>query len=74
MKHNYPLTARWLPQLCASTMLLAWLGTGARAADPIPPQAQYVIVISVDGLGGTYLNKKIKSFVPMKKKLEYEYE
>ena len=41
----------------AGAMLLGWLATGAQAADPVPLQAQYVIVISVDGLGGTYLNK-----------------
>jgi len=49
-KHNHLLTARWLHRLFAVAMLLTWLATGAQAA-------QYVIVISVDGLGGTYLNK-----------------
>ena len=57
MKRNHPLTFRWCHVVCPGAMLLAWLVTGAQAAEPIPPQAQYVIVISVDGLGGTYLNK-----------------
>jgi hypothetical protein len=57
MKRNRTLTFRWFHLACAGAMLLAWLVTGAQAADPTPPQAQYVIVISVDGLGGTYLNK-----------------
>jgi hypothetical protein len=56
MKRNCPHTARWLHRLCAGAMLLGWSATSAQA-DPILPQAQYVIVISVDGLGGTYLNK-----------------
>jgi hypothetical protein len=46
---NCLLTARWLHRLCAVVLLL-WLAIGAQAA-------QYVIVISVDGLGGTYLSK-----------------
>ena len=57
MKHSRSLTARWLLRLCTGALLLAWLVTGAQAADTLLPQAQYVIVISVDGLGGTYLNK-----------------
>jgi hypothetical protein len=50
MKHNRPHNTRWLHRLCAVVLLLLWLVAGAQAA-------QYVVVISVDGLGGTYLNK-----------------
>jgi hypothetical protein len=50
LKHNRPRTARWLNCVCAVAVFLFWLVTVAHAA-------QYVIVISVDGLGGTYLNK-----------------
>jgi hypothetical protein len=45
MIHNRLLTAFF-----ASLLMLLWLVNGAQAA-------QYVIVISVDGLGGTYLGK-----------------
>ena len=54
MKRNCLPIARWLHRLCVGALLLGWLATGAQAADPLP-QAQYVIVISVDGLGGMYL-------------------
>lgn len=57
MKRNHPMTFRWFHLGCAGAMLMAWLVTGAQAADPGVPQAQYAIVISVDGLGATYLNK-----------------
>ncbi|MDA3799909.1 MAG: alkaline phosphatase family protein [Kiritimatiellae bacterium] len=57
MKRKQPLNFRWFNSVCAGTMLLVWMVNGAQAAEPIQPQAQYVIVISVDGLGGTYLNK-----------------
>jgi hypothetical protein len=57
MKSKYTQTARWLHLLFAFLSFLGWLLTGAQAAEPSLPQAQYVIVISVDGLGGTYLNK-----------------
>ncbi len=46
----------WLQRLGFGVLFLTGLVTGAPAADSGPPQAQYVIVISVDGLGGMYLS------------------
>jgi autotransporter-associated beta strand protein len=44
-------SARWLRLLCVCALLPGWLVTRTQAA------IEYVIVISVDGLGGTYLGK-----------------
>ena len=51
MIHKCANAARWFSRLCPGALLAGWLVTGAPAAP------QYVIVISVDGLGGTYLGK-----------------
>jgi len=48
---------RSLQHVCSGLLLLLWLATGGVAADSGLPSSQFVIVISVDGLGGTYLNK-----------------
>jgi hypothetical protein len=50
MKHISGHIMHWFQRFCISMVLVACLVTGAQAA-------QFVIVISVDGLGGTYLNK-----------------
>jgi len=53
MNTKRPQTSLWLHLLCPTALLLGGLVT---AADPIVPQVQYAIVISVDGLGGVYLS------------------
>jgi hypothetical protein len=60
MKSNCPLSARWLYRLCGVRLLpvlTVLFALTAMYASAGVPQVQYVIVISVDGLGGTYLTK-----------------
>ncbi len=57
MKQIKATGVRILIQFYTGIFLLIAMSVNVHAAESAPPPSQFVIVISVDGLGGTYLNK-----------------